>query len=150
MSKILSWVQLKHMKEKVFNISVATPFRNMLKHSRQDMLIISLWLPTNHWKEQFVILFEATHKSSISKIKEIFLSQRKSTSHTCLQTNQSKEQLVQMFDAKHGNGIRAGFDPQHIFIMLSIARLVNSCSMAVDNVMRDPELTKFQRKILCL
>ena len=78
------------------------------------------------------------------------MSGGKSTLQTCLQTNHKKEQLVQMFDAKHEKGIRAGFDPPYNFIMLSIARLVNSCSMEVDIGMREPKLTKFQRKILCL
>ena len=77
------------------------------------------------------------------------MSQRKTKALTCLHANQRKEQLFNLFDAKHGKGNRGGKEPQLSWKILSRALFVNSCSIEVDIMIREPLHTKFHKKKLC-
>ena len=68
---------------------------------------------------------------------------------TCLHSNQRKEQLFNLFDATHGKGNRCGKEPQLSWKMLSRALFVNSCSIEVDMMKREPLHTKFHKNKLC-
>ena len=144
-----SWVPTKHRKDQVFNKFVATPIGQQPKNSWQYTLKISLWLQTSHRKEKLFIILFATHKSFTRKIKGAWMSQRKTKTLTCLHANQRKEQLFNLFDARHGKANRGGMEPQLSWKMLSRALLVNSCSIEVDMMKREPLHTKFHKKKLC-
>src|SRR5680860_498969 len=77
------------------------------------------------------------------------MSQRKTKALTCLHANQRKEQLYNLFDAKHGKANRGWSEPQLSWKMLSRALFVNSCSIEVDIMKREPLHTKFHKKKLC-
>ena len=63
--------------------------------------------------------------------------------------NHRKEKVFIMFNAKHEKGIRAGFDLELTWAMLSRALLVNSCSIEVDILTWIPTHKTNKRKNVC-
>jgi hypothetical protein len=61
-----------------------------------------------------------------------------------------KDKLFKMFDAKHVRGIRAWFDVELMWIMLSRALFVNSCSIKADIKVCIPTHTIEKVKNVCV
>ena len=87
-----TYLQTNQMKEQVVLMFVATTRRDSWKLSWQYMLLMELWLHTKHRKEKMFNIFVATHKASLSKSEETWMSQGEIIPSTCLQANHRIEQ----------------------------------------------------------